>query len=219
MKNDPVFKTYSAGVISPGLDRITIQAHENNKGDTNVRKHDKYNICYYCGHAVIKMARHFLTQHEGEEEVKPIVKMDIGSVERKNAFSLLTLKGNFLHNCHVLKDNKGVLLVLRRLDANATSTDPSEYIPCIYCLGFIQKAQAYKHVKTCIHLKITSPCDNQISIIQRSNRIVSHSKNLLEKMVNHDTEESEDWNKLKAKFKNDSVSNMDQTRKSIFGID
>ena len=88
-------KTYSAGFLSPGLDKISIQQHDNNKGDTNVRKHNKYNICYYCGRAVIKMARHFLTQHEGEEEVKPIVKMDIGSEERKNALSLFNPKRRF----------------------------------------------------------------------------------------------------------------------------
>ena len=35
-------------------------------------------------------------------------------------------------------ERKGVLLVMRRPDEKKTS-DPKDFIPCIYCLGFVQK--------------------------------------------------------------------------------
>ena len=72
------------------------------------------------------MGRHLVTQHKDKEEVQPILKMEMCSDERKNALLILTPKGDFLHNCHVLKDKKGILLVLRRPGANDPgASDPS----------------------------------------------------------------------------------------------
>ena len=72
--------------------------------------------------------------------------MELNSQERKNTITLLTLKGDFLHNCAVMLEQRGVLFVLRRPDAN-NPTEPEDYIPCIYCLGFVHKQQAFKHAK------------------------------------------------------------------------
>ena len=178
MTKDIIFKSYSPANLNaiyqlPELDKICIQGHTNTK---EKRKHDKEHICYYCGSCVIKIGRHLMNQHYDIEEVKTILKMDLGSHERKNALSILTLKGDFLHNCHVIKEQKGILLVLRRPDAiNQCASDPDLYIPCIYCLGFIQRTQAYKHVKSCCQLQINP--DNSTDEV-KSNRIVKHSKSL-----------------------------------------
>ena len=136
LTKETLFKDYSPDTYQSGLDKIIIQTHTNTKEKRNF---DKYNICLYCGTCVLKMGRHLCQKHSDKEEVIPILKMELGSVERKDALFLLTLKGNFLHNCHVIKEQKGVLLVMRRVGED---TDPLNYIPCIYCLGFIHKRQA-----------------------------------------------------------------------------
>ena len=64
------------------------------------------------------MGRHLIDSHKDVPEIEQIEKMDLNSQERKNAITLLTLKGDFLHNCAVMLEQKGVLLVLRRPDAN-----------------------------------------------------------------------------------------------------
>ena len=132
MKNkltkDSIFKSYS-----PGLDKISIQTHTNTPEKRNF---DKNHICLYCGKCVLKMGRHLCDQHSDKGEAKPILEMEKNSLERKNALFLLTLKGDFLHNCHVIKEQKGILLVIRRVGEDI---DPKNYIPCIYCLGFIKK--------------------------------------------------------------------------------
>ena len=128
--------------------------------------------------------------------------MKLNSVERRNAWTLLILKGNFLHNCHVLKEKKGILLVLRRPDANNEPVEPHEYIPCVYCLGFIQKPQAFKHVKTCIQIKLTK-CDEDIPENHRSSRVMTHSKILLHQMVNPN--DNKEWIEVYSKFKQDHV--------------
>ena len=147
LTKETLFKDYSPDTLQPGLDKIIIQSHTNTK---DKRKFDKYNICLYCGKRVLKMGRHLCEKHSDKEEVKPILKMKSGSAERKEAIALLTYKGNFLHNCHILKEGKGVLLVLRRV---GDDVNPQNFIPCIYCLGYIQTRQVWRHVESCYVVK------------------------------------------------------------------
>ena len=107
LTNETVFKDYTPDIYQPGLEKITIQTHSNTK---EKRKFDKYNICLYCAKCVLKMGRHLCDLHSDKEEVQHILKMKSPSTERKEAIALLTYKGNFLHNCHILKKGKGVLL-------------------------------------------------------------------------------------------------------------
>ena len=98
LTKDTIFKSYSPNFLheevynQPGLDKILIQTHTNTKDKRNF---DKTHICLYCGKCVIKMGRHLCEQHKDKVEVKPILKMEKKSVERKNALLLLTLKGDF----------------------------------------------------------------------------------------------------------------------------
>ena len=146
MRNDDNVKKFLGGNQLPALDHISTQVHQNNKSGENQRKYDKSHICYFCGACVIKMSRHFIKKHNDNPDVRRFVNLKLNSKDRKNAITLLMLKGDFLHNCAVMMEQKGVLLVLRRPDANKP-TKPEDHIPCVYCLGFVHKQQAYKHAK------------------------------------------------------------------------
>ena len=132
------------------------------------------------------MSRHLISTHTDEPEIIPIMNMDLNSQERKNAITLLTLKGDFLHNCAVMAEQKGILLVLRRPDVD-NPTESKDYIPCIYCLGFVQKTQAYRHAKNCL-FKTAFGID--------TNRIVNQGASLLCKMANPDDNSNRDWLKI-----------------------
>ena len=93
-------------------------------------------------------------------------------------------------------EQKGVLFVLRRPDAN-NPIESTEYIPCIYCLGFVQRTQAYRHAKNC-HFKRT-----EFGNID-SNKIVNQGKSLLLKMTNPDNS-SDKWKKIQGSFRHDEV--------------
>lgn len=142
------------------------------------------------------MGRHFIKQHANEPEIEKIINKDLNSPERRTAIQLLTLKGDFLHNCAVLLEQKGVLLVLRRPDAN-NLIEFTEYIPCIYCLGFVQKTQAYRHAKKCPFQR------TEFGNIE-SNRIVSQGKVLLRKMTARDNSTA-DWQTIQGTFRTDEV--------------
>ena len=196
IKNDNDLKKYLCGNPELSSDHISTQVHQNNKDEVNQRLYNKYHICYYCGNCIIKMPRHFFHQHGNEPEVEKINNMDLNSQERKNEIQLLTLKGDFLHNCAVLLEQKGVILVLRRPDAN-NPIAYTEFIPCIYCLGFVQKTQAYRHAKKCPFRK------TEFGNIE-SNRIVGQGKILLHKMTAKDNSNA-DWQTVKAAFRTDEV--------------
>ena len=114
MRNDDNVKKFFGGNQLPALDHISIQVHQNNKSGENQKKYDKSHICYFCGACVIKMSRHFIKKHNDNPDVRRFVNLKLNSKDRKNAITLLMLKGDFLHNCAVMKEQKGVLLVLRR---------------------------------------------------------------------------------------------------------
>ena len=198
IENDNELKKYLCGNPALSSSTISTQVHQNNKNKTNRRLYNKYHVCYYCGLAVIKMARHYFKKHPEKSEVSHITdNYPKNSLERKNQIQLLTLKGDFLHNCAVLREQKGVLLVLRRPDAN-NPTEPTEYIPCIYCLGFVQTIQAYRHAKNCLYKK------KEFGNIQ-SNRIVSQGKVLLCKMTTSNNS-SANWQTIQATFRKDEIS-------------
>ena len=125
---------------------VSTQVHTNKV--ENKRLYDKHHICIYCGTCVIKMSQHFFNSQRNESEVEKIAYMPKNSEERKLALNKLTLKGDFLHNVAVLSSQSGCLFVLRRSDAN-NPTDYSQYIPCIYCLGYVTADQAYRHANKC----------------------------------------------------------------------
>merc|ERR1712055_1136343 len=153
-------------------------------------------ICYFCGACLIKMSRHFIKKHNDNPDVRRFVNLKLNSKDRKNAITLLMLKGDFLHNCAVMKEQKGVLLVLRRPDANKP-TKPEDYIPCVYCLVFIPKLQAFKHVKN---------CPLRIPVLSKdTNKILNQGKSLLIKMTKPDDNSTDDWQEIQIQFRDDVV--------------
>ena len=194
LKNDSDIKKYLGGNHS--LDHITTQVHQNNEGGKNQRKYDKKHVCYYCGSWVIKMHRHLISKHSDETEIEKLVNMNVYSTERSNAITSITQKGDFLHNCAVMAEQKGILLVLRRPDAD-NPTESKDYIPCIYCLGFVQIKQAYRHAKSC-HFKLSE-------YVHDSNQFVSQGRLLLHKMTNKDESSNIEWQEIKNQLRSDAV--------------
>ena len=125
---------------------INVQVHSND----SKRIYDKVSSCFYCGKDVIKLSSHLLNVHSDENLIKEINAMPKRSNKRKLALEKLRLKGNFVHNMKVLQQKTGTLYLLRRPSRNILRKH-SHYIPCIYCLGFVHKLQACKHMNKCPH--------------------------------------------------------------------
>ena len=137
----------SQGIIVPQTNNVL-----------NKRKWDKYHFCMYCNKKYSKLARHLEDVHGEEMEVsrvaalKPDRQKDNKDAirkkeeERKRLFSIVRKRGDFNHNCQVLKDGKGTFIPEWRPSKPVAHT---EYLFCEFCLGAYHKRKLKKHMVRC----------------------------------------------------------------------
>ena len=108
------------------------------------RTYDKRHACFYCKKLVSKCSRHLESVHPHEIDLVQISRKD--KKQQAIEFERLRVLGNFNHNVSVLRDKIGVLIVVRR---SVRKKDYSDYLPCIYCYGFYEQEQLWRHVQIC----------------------------------------------------------------------
>ena len=141
------------------------------------------------------MHRHFFASHRNEPEVEEIAGMPKQSEKRRLALNLLNLKGDFLHNVAVLSSESVCLFLLRRSDANKP-TDYSQYIPCIYCLGFVHVERAYRHADNCKKKK---------EFVTTKTKCFTQQGRFLLSRINARGELIAEWQSVLAELKNDEI--------------
>ena len=116
--------------------------------DDESRLYDKLNTCYYCEKEYLKVGRHLQQVHKDCPEVIKALSFPAKSAERLKELDKIRLMGNFVHNSKVLEANAGELKVVRRPNVGLKA-NPFEYLPCLYCHGFFDQKELYKHVASC----------------------------------------------------------------------
>jgi len=116
---------------------------------------------FYCGVAHSQIQRHWLARHTDEHEVIQLVSLTDKVERRKHTIKLRNM-GNHLHNVQVLKEQKGELLVTYRAKQEA---QPSEYVPCEHCFGYMLKQKLYRHRCKVATGKIARRADARASLI------------------------------------------------------
>ena len=156
------------------------------KSEFNRRVYDKKQACFYCGVLVSKIARHYELKHMAEKEVAIALSFNKGSPSRKKHLEKLRLLGNYHHNLTVMETGKGELIVYRR-PTSGKGCNPSDFLPCNFCLGFIKRQELWKHVKSCKF----KPDENEVPKYQKVQEkaklllfpaICSDSSNVLSKL-------------------------------------
>lgn len=114
------------------------------KGRTGASKNY---FCFYCKKKVTKLARHFEVKHPKEDDVKRILSLTKGSLERRQQIGKLRKKGNYLFNTDP-SYNDGELLVARRPQRKLTKT-AKDFKACGNCKAYYSKNSLRKHYKIC----------------------------------------------------------------------
>jgi len=126
------------------------------------------------------MKRHLLKAHEREPQVAEAAVIKCKE-EQYLAFEKLRFLGNYKHNIRTYESRKGTLIVKRRSVNNKCAED---YLPCLYCLGFVESSGLWHHVKCCKHKpsqcdeEEESPCsekEKEYSIISRCRMLLGGS--------------------------------------------
>jgi hypothetical protein len=116
---------------------ITVLTTNNEGGRTWDKKH----ICFYCQEPKSKMPRHLIDMHSTETEVTKIA-AESDKNERNAHFKKLVNLGDHLHNCEVLRNGHGSLIVGYRPTKPVSHKD---YGPCEHCYLDLVRSDLWKH--------------------------------------------------------------------------
>jgi len=137
------------------------------------RKWDKKHFCFYCDEPQSKLPRHLQSCHREEIQVVAIASETDRSI-RINLLLRIRNAGNHRHNCQVLRQGEGILIVGYRPNHKA---DPHAYGPCIYCFGYYVRSDLWRHQ---CPLKPALPAQtNTNSTTTRVRGRVAHKSDLL----------------------------------------
>lgn len=112
-----------------------------------------------------------LSVHKTESEIQLIESKPKRSEQRALLLEKLRLKGNYKHNCSVIKCGSGEIIPVR---SPSSPVDPADYVPCLFCLGFFFKKELWRHCKTC---KFATKKERRLS--RRGRKVISQSMMLL----------------------------------------
>lgn len=104
----------------------------------------KKNMCPFCGKAQTKITRHVVRKHKKEREVLKLQSLPVGSRERKQVVAALIHRGNFKHNCGVLRRGRGTIIP-GRCPARSLNATHRYLLPCSACHGFFSRKNLYRH--------------------------------------------------------------------------
>ncbi|XP_046975994.1 uncharacterized protein LOC124542104 [Vanessa cardui] len=96
-------------------------------------------FCYYCENFILNFSRHMIRNHYAEPEVQSALAHPKNSLKRKQVFSALRKKGNYVSNSQTaFKPVK-----------KCRFSEKTDYLPCSKCLVFYSRKQLWKHIKKC----------------------------------------------------------------------
>ncbi len=88
------------------------ETSENTTDSTSIAKKGLH-FWFVCKKAQFKIAQHFKVHTKENADIAKALSFPAGSKSRKEWLEKLRNKGNFMHNCEVLKDRAGSLKVKR----------------------------------------------------------------------------------------------------------
>ena len=131
----------------------------------------KKNCCPYCCKLSTNCMKHIMSIHKHEYEVQLIESKPKRSQERAFLKERLRLKGNYKHNCNVIRQGFGEIIPVR---SPSSPVDAGDYVPCQFCLGFFVKKDLWRHCRDC---KYAYKKDKTSS--RRGRRVITHAMMLL----------------------------------------
>lgn len=128
----------SASVPDQGVARnITVRMTNNDE----CRKYDKKQMCFYCEKPQSKLARHLRSVHNDMDAVCDWMAESDAHLKDAKLTKLRNL-GNHVHNCNVLKEGHGELIVKYR---PTVEVDVKDFVPCSSCYAYFAKRFLWKH--------------------------------------------------------------------------
>lgn len=121
------------------------------KKDTNSKKTrketSKKHSCLYCKRTFLQLTKHLENKHAEEMDVAHAIHFPKGSKVRQRLLDQLRNKGDYEHNCQVLKSGEGEIVTKKQ--AKNTTIPVHDFLPCQHCFAFYRKTDLWRHEQLC----------------------------------------------------------------------
>ncbi|XP_034430968.1 M-phase phosphoprotein 8 isoform X2 [Hippoglossus hippoglossus] len=131
----------------------------------------KKHFCLYCKMAYTQLAKHLEKKHAEETDVAHAIHFPKGSKVRQTLLDQIRNKGDYEHNCHVVKSGEGEILSKKQVKNPTISV--RDFLPCQHCFAFYRKTDLWRHERSCKARK----GDQKSS--DRTNKVTSTAPQLL----------------------------------------
>ncbi|XP_029935963.1 M-phase phosphoprotein 8 isoform X2 [Myripristis murdjan] len=143
------------------------------KVDDDKQESCKRHFCLYCKMAFTQLTKHLERKHADETDVAHAVHFPKGSKIRQTLLDQIRNKGDYEHNCQVLKSGEGEIVTKKQVKNPSLSV--RDYLPCQHCFAFYRKTDLWRHERSCKARK----GDQKSSEKTRKGRVHSAASRLL----------------------------------------
>lgn len=107
----------------------------------------KKHFCLYCKMAFTQLTKHLERKHPEETDVAHAVHFPKGSKVRQTLLDQIRNKGDYEHNCQVLKSGEGEIVTKKQVKNPSISV--RDFLPCQHCFAFYRKTDLWRHERSC----------------------------------------------------------------------
>ncbi|XP_023259042.1 M-phase phosphoprotein 8 isoform X1 [Seriola lalandi dorsalis] len=115
--------------------------------DEEKKETSKKHFCLYCKMAFTQLSKHLERKHAEETDVAHAIHFPKGSKVRQSLLDQIRNKGDYEHNCHVLKSGEGEIVTKKQVKNPSISV--RDFLPCQHCFAFYRKTDLWRHERSC----------------------------------------------------------------------
>ncbi|XP_032384896.1 M-phase phosphoprotein 8 isoform X2 [Etheostoma spectabile] len=115
--------------------------------DDERKETGKKHFCLYCKMAFTQLAKHLEKKHSEEIDVAHAIHFPKGSKVRQSLLDQIRNKGDYEHNCQVLKSGEGEIVTKKQVKNPGISV--RDFLPCQHCFAFYRKTDLWRHERSC----------------------------------------------------------------------
>ncbi|XP_026150655.1 M-phase phosphoprotein 8 isoform X2 [Mastacembelus armatus] len=117
------------------------------RADDEKKEPSKKHFCFYCKMAFTQLAKHLERKHAEETDVAHAIHFPKGSKVRQTLLDQIRNKGDYEHNCQVLKRGEGEIVTKKQVKNPNISV--RDFLPCQHCFAFYRKTDLWRHERSC----------------------------------------------------------------------
>lgn len=115
--------------------------------DIEMKEPGKKHFCLYCKGAFAQIEKHLEKRHAEETAVVHAIHFPKGSKVRQSMLNQIRDKGNYEHNCQVVRSGEREVAVKRQ--GKNPNVSVRDFLPCQHCFAFYRKTDLWRHEQSC----------------------------------------------------------------------